>query len=99
MMHNHRSTSSITTERAIERAVLCVLAAGVEVGRVIVHSGGKVEIITAGCDVRVGSTRNEVELCDALFTKNPTTVTLKGIKRVKALEGQTYLYVRARNTA
>jgi integrase/recombinase XerD len=94
-MGNDRSISSRTTERAIERAVLGVLAAGVEVGRVIVHSGGKVEIIAASCDVRVGSTQNEVELCDALFTKkSPTTVTLKGIKRVKAPGGQMYLYVR-----
>lgn len=69
MIGNERSTSSRTTERAIERAVLGVLAAGVEVGRVIVHFGGKVEIIAAGSDVRVGSTQNEVELCDALFIK------------------------------
>jgi hypothetical protein len=56
MMDNDRSTSSRTTERAIERAVLGVLAAGVEVGRVIVHSGEKLEITAARCDVRVGAT-------------------------------------------
>lgn len=58
-----------TTTKSIERAILGVRAAGIEVGRVIVHAGGVVEIIAAGSTDSVTSLEKEDITCDDVFSK------------------------------
>jgi hypothetical protein len=61
--------SSRTTVKSIERAVSGVRAAGIEVGRVIVHAGGVVEIVAADSAASVTLTTPETITCDDVFNK------------------------------
>lgn len=58
-----------TTTKSIERAILGVRAAGIKVGRVIVHAGGVVEIIAADSTDNVTSSEKEDITCDDVFSK------------------------------
>ncbi len=61
--------TSRTTVKSIERAVSGVRATGIEVGRVIVHAGGIVEIVAADSLGGVTSTKPETITCDDVFSK------------------------------
>ena len=62
-------TTPRTTAKAIERAILGVRAAGIEVGRVIIRAGGVVEIVAVDADVNVTSPDAEAITCDEVFNK------------------------------
>ena len=58
-----------TTERSIARAISGVRAAGLTVGRVIIHAGGVIEIIAAGEESAILTTGKEVAQCDDIFSR------------------------------
>jgi len=64
MKHQQR-----TTAKSIERAICGVRAAGIEVGRVIVHAGGVVEVVAVGIAESVASIETAEVTCDAVFNK------------------------------